>query len=647
MNRRQKIIVSVTGIFLVLLLLVGLTYAYFLTKINGNENTKSISVTTANLALVYGDDGSVIGEGEKITPGTTFESKTFTVTNTGDDSSYVVVLENTSVTYASTVEVNGETHTAGSATTFESNDFRYTLTCTKKDGSSCNGITYDTLILKDGILVGNDIVSGDVHTYSLTIEYLETGKDQSNDMNKLYNAKINIKDIKDTNPYKSNTSSLAYTIINNAATTTTGTQLVATPPSNVKTDYALENWEGATSINYIYGSFSDTEVENQYYFYNNNSPYKTCANYEEVEDLSSVDCIKSTVCRDDLIGSYIYGEGALYYEVVDCIDGRPVIGKGKSESVMSAAQDDYGTSYYYRGGVADNYVSFAGMLWRIVRIQGDGSIKLLLDSVLSGNRGIWGTSSKTVGSNTYEVLDYLNSVGGMAKSFYDFQRTIAKGMDSAITDTSTQSEISTVLSTKLKSGDWCMNDKAYDSATSNVYTDNPLTDKEIEERYSLGGAFYYDPYVRLNGSEKEPTLKCNGTVMKSFNTVGTSMTATPMYVGAITADEVIYGGVNQNLKINNNASNIISTSYLLGDDYYYTLSPSLPLTISSAVDYGIPDVYSVSDNSPSSSVVGESGKLFSHMAVAGYPSYRPMIILKNGVNIASGNGTKTNPYVIQ
>ena len=60
MNRRQKIIVSVTGIFLVLLIIVGLTYAYFLTKINGNENTKSISVTTANLALVYGDGNGII-----------------------------------------------------------------------------------------------------------------------------------------------------------------------------------------------------------------------------------------------------------------------------------------------------------------------------------------------------------------------------------------------------------------------------------------------------------------------------------------------------------------------------------------------------------------------------------------------------------
>ena len=51
MNRKQKIIISVTGIFIVLLILVGLTYAYFLTRIQGNTNTKSISVTTANLIL--------------------------------------------------------------------------------------------------------------------------------------------------------------------------------------------------------------------------------------------------------------------------------------------------------------------------------------------------------------------------------------------------------------------------------------------------------------------------------------------------------------------------------------------------------------------------------------------------------------------
>ena len=97
MNRRQKIIVSVTGIFIVLLILVGLTYAYFLTKITGNQNDKSISVTTANLALEYSDGTDVILTSEDtIVPGEFSKSKTFTVKNTGNATveDYAVVIEN-------------------------------------------------------------------------------------------------------------------------------------------------------------------------------------------------------------------------------------------------------------------------------------------------------------------------------------------------------------------------------------------------------------------------------------------------------------------------------------------------------------------------------------------------------------------------
>ena len=40
-------------------------------------------------------------------------------------------------------------------------------------------------------------------------------------------------------------------------------------------------------------------------------------------------------------------------------------------------QDDYGTSYYYRGNVDNNYVKFAGYYWRIIRINGDGTIRMI------------------------------------------------------------------------------------------------------------------------------------------------------------------------------------------------------------------------------------------------------------------------------
>ena len=41
------------------------------------------------------------------------------------------------------------------------------------------------------------------------------------------------------------------------------------------------------------------------------------------------------------------------------------------------AEDDEGESYYYRGSVKNNYVSFAGFTWRIIRRNGDGSVRMI------------------------------------------------------------------------------------------------------------------------------------------------------------------------------------------------------------------------------------------------------------------------------
>ena len=49
-----------------------------------------------------------------------------------------------------------------------------------------------------------------------------------------------------------------------------------------------------------------------------------------------------------------------------------------SEALLASTEDDYGTSYYFRGAVTNNYVEFANKCWRIVRVGGDGSVKLIL-----------------------------------------------------------------------------------------------------------------------------------------------------------------------------------------------------------------------------------------------------------------------------
>lgn len=66
-----------------------------------------------------------------------------------------------------------------------------------------------------------------------------------------------------------------------------------------------------------------------------------------------------------------------------------------SEIGLYATQDNEGTTYFYRGNVQNNYVSFAGYIWRIVRINGNRSIRLIYSGTstnASGNETSIGTS---------------------------------------------------------------------------------------------------------------------------------------------------------------------------------------------------------------------------------------------------------------
>jgi len=282
MNRKQKIIVSITGIFIVMLALVGLTYAYYLTKITGNEEEKSISITTANLELRYDDvTEDIILDGAM--PNTT-RIKTFTVTNNGNAkvTDYQVYLENV---------VNE---------LVRKDDLVYTLTCSTNDetNSPCtNEIEEETTFPSTNVvLLTNSLDTDDVHTYTLTLTYKEMNVDQSIDMNKKINAKINIYDKNDIDDL-----TLGHYILSN----------------------------GAQVLN---ANTNELEIDKTY--------------------------VEKT-------------------QITKVSDGTDMTDVG-----IFTAPDDYGTSYYYRGTVKNNYVNFAGFTWRIVRINGDGSIRLILDGTL-------------------------------------------------------------------------------------------------------------------------------------------------------------------------------------------------------------------------------------------------------------------------
>jgi len=68
--------------------------------------------------------------------------------------------------------------------------------------------------------------------------------------------------------------------------------------------------------------------------------------------------------------------------------GTPDFSKtATTDEGLFMAEDDEGASYYYRGAVKNNYVSFAGFIWRIIRRNGDGSIRMIYSGKKTSDTG--------------------------------------------------------------------------------------------------------------------------------------------------------------------------------------------------------------------------------------------------------------------
>ncbi|MBP5204614.1 InlB B-repeat-containing protein, partial [bacterium] len=265
-------------------------------------------------------------------------------------------------------------------------------------------------------------------------------------------------------------------------------------------------------------------------------------------------------------------------------------------SSVSATSLD-GTSYYYRGAILDNWVSFAGFLWRVVRINGDGSVRMIYS----------GTTSNHTGTGTRISQTYFNSNSNNSKYIgYTY-------------DTSTNSTIKTTID------NWYVNNL---KANYENYLSNEIF---CNDRTSTGSnTIYYGAYTRLVNN-KAPSLLCTNqadryTLKESglssipgTNGAGNNKLNYP--IGLLTADEVAMAG---------GKSGTSNTSYYLytGQDYWL----GSPYRIYSSRAYGF--------------YINTSGN-FTTSSVATSYGVRPVINLKPSVKYASGSGTESNPYVVQ
>ena len=144
-----------------------------------------------------------------------------------------------------------------------------------------------------------------------------------------------------------------------------------------------------------------------------------------------------------------------------------------------------------------------------------------------------------------------------------------------------------------------------------------------------GRNYYYDSYMRLTLSEKQPTFKCNGTIMDKFGDGTTSM-----YVATLTADEFVYAGGTTNYIMD-------STYYLIND--YQKLRDSNTWLLSPAYsdDLGYESAYSFFIE-----LFTESSIIANNLAALTY--IRPAITLNSNTVInAGGDGTLEKPYEVK
>ena len=287
-------------------------------------------------------------------------------------------------------------------------------------------------------------------------------------------------------------------------------------------------------------------------------------------------------------------------------------------TVYSVA-DDWGTSYVYAGAPTDNWVQFAGYYWRIIRINGDGSIRLIYN----------GTSTATTGTSTQIQTSAYNSTYNDNAYVGYMYGSIGASSYSATHANNTDSTIKGILDSWYKTN---IVDKGHSDKVSTEagFCNDRKTQSGVISGYGTTGygtnATGYAPAGRLmsNGrykSSQAPSLKCSQIGNDMFTVSGSSKGNHKLTypIGLITSDEVVLAGGF------GGSSN--SSYYLHTGQDYWTMSPH-------CFNGSWANVFNVNSG----------GNLYGNLVSYSF-GVRPVINLKADVRI-EGEGTATQPYQV-
>ena len=315
-----------------------------------------------------------------------------------------------------------------------------------------------------------------------------------------------------------------------------------------------------------------------------------------------------------------------------------------SDKGMYAKEDDYTAttgmkSYYYRGAVDNNWVKFGqengkDIYWRIIRINGDGSIRMIYSGTTKPESG---TATVMIGEGTQISTGAFNSSYNKAEYVgYQYIEGVQHGYGECNgTSASCTVNGNTVYNSTIKqaidkwyAGTTLEKDAATKALVSqdqifcndrSVTTSSSGTPGEISGSMSTSTTYYYGAYVRLN-TNKKPILTCPTASDKFTVNTSNGNGALTYPVGLITADEVAMAGGKYG---SNN-----STYYLYTNQYYWSGSPFNFSSGGTAFEFR----------------VSSSGHLGYNNVDNGIGA-RPVVSLSSKAKL-SGNGTYSKPYTV-
>lgn len=245
-----------------------------------------------------------------------------------------------------------------------------------------------------------------------------------------------------------------------------------------------------------------------------------------------------------------------------------------------------GTIYFFRGGVSNNYVKYAGMYWRILQLDDYMNVRLILDDDIGTTSGWQSSESISSLSDALSKVDYDNS---LVKPIVDewFNNNIANN---------------DVYLSLIRDSKFCV-DMSYETMTSSG---------------SWNEVYYFGSYIRvgLDSGNYAPIFSCPTQYLRTYD------------IGIIGADEISFAGGYFN---NTNTTFFLKTDNVTVDTW--SISPSY---WDEALGAGM-------------FLLESSGKLSdwtSQQTLTTARGIRPVITL-DGSLIISGNGTYDTPYIFE